>query len=306
MALLNFIPHNTKIDFVKLRYISFAVALFITLASLGTWVTQGLNLGVDFKGGILIELRTKQAADIANIRQMLNDLKLGDVKLQALGSQRDLMIRLERQDGGEEAQAEAVNKIKQALGPDVEYRRVDTVGPKVSENLKSNALMAFLLSAAAMLVYIWVRFEWHFGLCSIIAQIHDCIAVIGLYAIFQLEFNETALIAILTTLGYSINNTVVIYDRLRENLRKYKTMDIKDLINMSVNSTLSRSLLTSFSTLLALLALYYMGGNIISTFVAPIIAGVIVGGFSSVFIAPNLLLFFDLRNSEKKEEVIPA
>lgn len=297
MRLLNFFPSNPRIDFVKLRVPSFILAALVVIVSLGGWAIRGLNMGVDFKGGILIELRMPDVADVGAVREQLQALSLGDVKLQEFGSPRDLMVRVERQAGGEEAQLAAVNKIKTALGEDVEYRRIDTVGPKVSEDLKNNALVAVLLSTGAMLLYIWVRFEWHFSVCSIIAQLHDCIAVMGMYALAQVEFNETALIAILTTLGYSINDTVVIYDRMRENLRKYKAMPIPELINLSVNSTLSRTLLTSFTTILALIPLYCFGGNVISTFVLPIIVGIALGTFSSIFVAPVLLLSFDMRRA---------
>lgn len=294
MALLTLIPQNTKFDFVSKRMIFFAFSIFIVLSSLGGWAFKGLNFGVDFKGGFLLEVRTSDPANLGEIRSSLKAMNLGDVKVQDFGSDYDVIIRIERQPGGDAAQSKALEQIKEALG-NVEYRRIDTVGPKVSEDLKINGMIAFLLASFAMLVYIWFRFEWNFGLCAVIALIHDCIIIMGLYAFVGIEFNETALIAILTTLGYSINDTVVIYDRVRENLRKYKKMDIPLIINMSINHTLSRTALTSFTTLLALSALYLFGGNVISTFTMPIIVGVLIGTYSSICLATMLLLFFDLR-----------
>ena len=280
---LQLVPYDTKIDFSGRRYLAYALALLVVLGSFGALFTKGLNLGIDFKGGLLIEIRTPEKADIAGLRATLNNLDLGEVKLQDFGSDRDVLIRVEQQDGGERAQAVALKIIKGTLGNTVEYRRVETVGAKVSGDLIQNGIWALAFAMIGMLIYIWVRFEWEYGVCGVMALAHDAIAVLGFYAISGFEFNETAFAAILTTVGYSINDTVVIYDRLRENLRKYKTTPIPELINISSNNTLSRTLLTSGTTLLALFALYVFGGPVIENFSMPIIIGVIAGTFSSIF-----------------------
>lgn len=302
---LQLVPYNTKIDFSGRRYLAYALALVVVLGSFGSLFTKGLNLGIDFKGGLLIELRTPEKADVAGMRSTLNALGLGEVKLQNFGSDRDLLIRVEQQKGGEQGQAVALKMVKATLGDKVDYRRVETVGAKVSDTLIENGVMALVFAMIGMLIYIWIRFEWEYGLCGILALLHDAIAVLGFYSISGFEFNETAFAALLTTVGYSINDTVVIYDRLRENLRKYKTTPIPDLINISANNTLSRTLLTSGTTLLALFALYFFGGPVIENFSMPIIIGVIAGTFSSIFLSVNLLLFFDLRK-KKDSEPIPS
>ncbi len=303
--MLRLVPPNTKINFVKIRYATFLISIFIVLGSLAGFLTNGLNYGIDFQGGFLLEIRTPETADLGGLRARLSNLGLGDVKLQSFGEgDRDVMIRIERQPGGEEAQSVALAKIRQTLGKDVAYRRVETVGPKVSEDLKRKGLMAVGFALLAMLVYIWFRFEWQFGLCAIIALTHDCISIIGLYAFVPgLEFNETAFIAILTTAGYSINDPVVIYDRIRENLRKYKKAPMSEIINMSINNTLSRTVLTSFTTLLALFALYFFGGNVIASFSLPIIVGISVGTYSSLCLASLLLLYFKLGGEDRKQGV---
>ena len=302
---LQLVPYNTKIDFSGRRLWAYALALFIILGSFAALFTKGLNYGIDFKGGLLIEIRTPEKADIAGLRSTLNDLGLGEVKLQDFGTDRDVLIRIEQQPGGEKAQLAALQTVKSTLGDQVDYRRVETVGAKVSGDLIKNGVMAVLFAMAGMLIYIWIRFEWEYGVCGILAQAHDVIAVLGFYAISGFEFNETAFAALLTTLGYSINDTVVIYDRLREDLRKFKTTPVRELVNLSANSTLSRTVLTAGSTLLALFALYIFGGPVIENFSMPIIVGIIAGTFSSIFLSANLLLFFDLRK-KKEEEPVPS
>ena len=302
---LQIIPYNTKIDFAKHKVLSIIFAVIIVVGSLGSLMTKGLNLGIDFKGGVLLEIRTPGKADIATMRSTLNGLGLGEVKLQDYGSDRDVLIRVEQQDGGEKAQGKAVELIKATLGDDVDYRKIESVGAKVSEDLIQNGLMAVGFALIGMLIYIWVRFEWEYGLAGVLSLLQDAIAVLGFYSISGLEFNEAAIAAILTTIGYSINDSVVIYDRLRENLRKYKTTAIPEVINMSVNSTLSRTILTSGSTLLALCALYWFGGPVIENFSLPIIVGICFGTFSSILLSVNLLQLFDLRKV-RDDEITPS
>jgi preprotein translocase subunit SecF len=303
---IQFVPYSTKLDFVRWRVMALVVSAFIVLLSMGSVFFQGLNYGIDFKGGFLIEIRTSEKANLAQLRSDLGSLDLGTVKLQSAGSDRDVMIRVERQKGGEDSQNEALNQIRQTLGDKVEYRRVDSVGPTVSEDLQRNGIMAVGFALAAMLVYIWFRFEWQFSVCAVVALIHDAIAVLGLYSLFQLEFNETVIIAILTTVGYSINDTVVVYDRVRENLRKFKKTPLPEIVNKSVNETLSRTVLTSGSTLLALGALYFFGGPVIASFSLPIIVGVGVGTYSSICLASLLLLMFDVRPPVEEEDAQEA
>lgn len=306
---LQIVPYDTKIDFARHKIFSYVIAIVIVVGSITAFMTKGLNLGIDFKGGILLEIRTPQTADIASMRSTLNGLNLGEVKLQDYGSDRDILIRVEQQDGGESAQGKAVELIRATLdntfGDGVEYRKIESVGAKVSEDLVSNGLMAIGFALIGMLIYIWVRFEWEYGLAGVVSLLQDALAVLGFYAISGFEFNESAIAAILTTIGYSINDSVVIYDRLRENLRKYKTTSIPDVINMSINGTLSRTILTSGSTLLALCALYFFGGPVIENFSLPIIVGICFGTFSSIFLSVNLLQLFDLRKV-KSDDSVPS
>ena len=302
---INLIPYDTKIDFVGIRHIVYFFSILVIVGSLGCLMFKGLNLGIDFKGGYLIEIRTPEKMDLATLRSTLQNLKLKDIKLQEFGSEKDLLIRMERQEGDETAQTAALDKIKAALPKDVDYRRIETVGAKVSKDLVENGIYAVVFCLIGMLLYIWVRFEWTFGLCGILALIHDAIAVMGFYAISGFEFNDTAFIAILTTIGYSINDSVVIYDRIRENLRKYKTTSIADIINLSTNETLSRTILTVGTTVTSLLALCIFGGQVIQSFCVPILVGIMFGAFSSIFISANLLLFFNIRPKEEKNSNLP-
>lgn len=301
---LQLIPYDTNINFVGIRRYVYFISLAIILLCGWSLVFKGLNYGIDFKGGFLLEVRTKDKADIAGMRTQLETLKLGEVKLQEFGSDRDIMIRIEKQPGGEKAQAIALQKIKEQLGNDLEYRRVETVGGKVSSDLVENGLWALGFALIGMLLYIWVRFEWYFGLCGILALAHDVIVVLGFYSLTGHEFKETAFIAILTTIGYSINDSVVIYDRIRDNLCKYKKMPIEQLINQSTNETLSRTIITVVTTVISLLALYLFGGSEISSFSLPILIGIGFGSYSSIFVSANLLLFFDIRQTAREKEVI--
>jgi len=259
--------------------------------------TKGLNFGIDFRGGILIEVRTEGPADISKLRSSLSGLGLGEIQLQEFGQPSDVLIRIERQPGGEKAQLVAVEKAKGALGDQVDYRRTEFVGPKVGGELIEAGITAVLLALGAMLVYIWFRFEWQFGVGAVVALLHDVVLTIGIFALLGLEFNLSTVAAILTIAGYSINDTVVVYDRVRENLRKYKQMPLGELLNLSINGTLSRTLLTSFTTLLALLALYFFGGEVLAGFSFAMIWGVVVGTYSSIFIAVPLLVYMNLRRT---------
>lgn len=294
MKPLNIIPADVNIAFIAKRKIFFAFSALLVIASVLLVSTQGLNFGIDFKGGILIEVRTDGPADIAKMRSTLSGVGLGDVSLQGFGEPSDVLIRIQRQDGGEEAQQQAVNSVKTALGDKVSYRRTEVVGPQVSEELLGDGIMAVSLAMLAIMVYIWFRFEWQFGVGAVVALIHDVISTIGIFALLGLEFNLTTVAAVLTIAGYSINDTVVVYDRVRENLRKYKTMDLSELLNMAINNTLSRTVITSFTTLLALFALFFLGGEVIRDFSFAMIWGIVVGTYSSICIAVPVLLYLKL------------
>lgn len=300
---LRIIPYHTKIDFVGFRLITFSISFFIILASLISFGVKGLNYGIDFRGGYILEVRLPEKPNVPELRSKMEHLRLGDVSLQDFGKDNTLLIRLERHDeegkAAAQVQSETLEKIKNVLGAGVDYRKVETIGPKVGGELIRNGLKAIAFALLAMLIYIAIRFEWQFAVCAIMALLHDCVAILGLFSLFPLEFNETAIIAILITAGYSINDTIVIFDRIRENIRKYKKMDLKDLINKSLNETLSRTLLTASTTLLALLALYFWGGKVISAFSLPIIIGIAIGSFSSICLAAPLLLYLRLKRGEE-------
>lgn len=292
-----YIPPDTKIPFMKWRRVYFIFSTLLIVSSILLLIFRGLNFGIDFSGGILIEIKTDGPADLATLRSTLNNLNLGEVGLQEFGEPDNILIRIERQQGGEETQRAAVETIKNALGPNIDYRRIEVVGPQVSSELFTNGILALFAAIGGIIVYIWFRFEWQFALGAVIAELHDVLTTIGLFALFGLEFNLTTVAALLTIAGYSINDTVVVYDRVRENLRKYKTMPIEQLFDLSLNQTLSRTFNTGITTLLALLALYIFGGEVIRGFALAMIWGVLIGTYSSIGAAVPLLTVFRLRRS---------
>ena len=291
---LKLIPAGLDLQFIAKRMIFFVFSGLLVVMSVGLFTIKGVNYGIDFKGGILIEVRTPDAADLGAMRLALSDLGLGEVALQEFGAPTDVLIRVQRQEGGEKAQQAAVEAVKAALGPEVEYRRTEFVGPKVSEELFWDGVMAVTFAILAILVYIWFRFEWQFGLGAVAALVHDVLSTIGLFSLLGLEFNLSTVAAILTIAGYSINDTVVVFDRVRENLRKFKTMPLTELFNRSINETLSRTVMTSVTTLLALLSLYLLGGEVLRGFSFAMIWGVLIGTYSSVCLAVPMLLYLDL------------
>lgn len=295
MRLLTVIPANTAIDFVGKRKAAFGLSIILIVISLGAFLVQGLNFGIDFRGGILMEIETQGPADIPALRRTLGRLNLGEIQIQEFGAPNDVLIRVQQQEGGKDAQQVAITVIKETLGEGVtEYRRTEFVGPTVGAELIKAAVLAVVLALAGILVYIWFRFEWQFGVGAVIALTHDVITTIGLFAVTQLEFNLATVAAVLTIAGYSINDTVVIYDRVREELRRYKKMPIAELLNLAANRTLSRTFLTSMTTLIALLALSILGGPIIRDFSLAMIWGVIIGTYSSIFVAVPALLLLNL------------
>jgi preprotein translocase SecF subunit len=294
-----FIPDNTKIPFVRYQYLAYAVSGALILLTLILLPTRGLNLGIDFKGGSLIEVGMPGPADLAQMRSTLGGLGLGDVALQEFGNPSDVLIRIARQTGDEPAQLAAVNKVKAALadrfGQDLSYRRVEFVGPKVSADLLWGGTQATAYALLAILAYVWFRFEWQFAVGAVVALIHDALTTIGVFSLFGMEFNLTTIAAILTIIGYSINDTVVIYDRVRDNLRRYKAMSLPDVIDRSVNETLARTVMTSLTTVLALVALVVFGGPVVRGFTIAMIWGVVVGTYSSVYVASPMIIHLNLR-----------
>jgi preprotein translocase SecF subunit len=292
MRHLKLIPDDTKIPFSRWRYVAVGLSLVVMIAAVVLLVTRGLNFGIDFKGGILIEIATDGPADIGSIRNDLGGLGLGEVQIQEFGQADDVLIRVAAPEGddADRASQAVVEKIKGVLGDGVEYRRVEVVGPQVSGELVEDGILAVLISVALMLLYIWFRFEWQFSLGAVVALVHDVLATIALFCLLQIEFNLQSIAALLTIVGYSMNDTVIVFDRVRENLRKYKKMDLAALIDLSVNQTLSRTVMTSGTTLLALLALFVFGGEVIRGFVFAMIFGIFIGTYSSIFIAGPVLL----------------
>tara|TARA_B100001989_G_scaffold252747_1_gene235986 strand:+ start:1430 stop:2389 length:960 start_codon:yes stop_codon:yes gene_type:complete len=311
---IRFVPEESNINFIDFRFLAYMVSFVLIIGSIGMTTTQGLNLGIDFTGGTLIEIKTPEKPDLAQLRTELNGLQLGVISIQEFGAPDDLLIRLPEQkaamnDDAEEGDpnAEAIELVKEKLGQiyeldDEAYRRIEFVGPQVGEELKMQGLFAILFSLAGILAYIWLRFEWQFGVAAIVALAHDAIATIGLFALTQMEFNLSTVAAILMIAGYSINDTVVVFDRIRENLRKYKKKPLDKLFNYSVNQTLGRTLMTSITTLLALLALYFFGGEVIRGFVYALIFGIVIGTYSSIFVASPVLMIMNIKRPALDEQ----
>ncbi len=287
---LRFIPEETKISFLSFRKIAVAFSALMMLLSVVLFFSMGLNYGIDFKGGTLIQVKTPEVANIEQLRGQLGGLGFGDVELQEFGAPDQVLIRIEQQPGGDEVQQKVISTIKETLDPSMVYERVEVVGPKVSGELVVGGAIAVLVAIFSVLVYIWFRFEWQFSVGAVAALVHDVVLTIGLFCLIQLEFNLSIIAAILTIVGYSLNDTVVVFDRVREKLRKYKKMPLPDLLDFAINKTLSRTILTSVTTLIALLSLYIFGGEVIRGFTFAMIWGVVVGTYSSIFIASPVLL----------------
>ncbi|MFP4313795.1 MAG: protein translocase subunit SecF [Alphaproteobacteria bacterium] len=303
---LRLVPEDTHLNIMGKRFLAYLVSLVLMVGSIALVATNGLSFGIDFTGGTLIEIRTPEMPDISEIRTDLNNLGLGGISIQEFGQPDDLLIRIPQQEGGREAEKAAIQAVRGYLdnmysgeGGEslIDYRRVEYVGPQVGEELKQQGLYAILFSLLGILIYIWVRFEWQFGVAAIIALAHDAVATIGLFALTQMEFNLSTVAAVLMIAGYSINDTVIIFDRIREELRKYKKMPLPELFNNAINRTLGRTLMTSLTTLLALIALYIFGGEVIQGFVYALIFGILIGTYSSVFVAAPVLLLINIRRS---------
>jgi preprotein translocase subunit SecF len=308
---LRLVPQETNIDFFKYARLTFGGAVVAMVLSIGIWLAMGLNFGIDFLGGTTIRTQSAVAVDVAQYRAALAPLDLGDVAITEVfdptfGPDENVaMIRIQAQDGAEAvtpATIAAVEAALVAMVPDISFPSVESVGPKVSGELIQTAIIAVLASLAAILVYIWLRFEWQFSVGAVTALIHDVILTIGIFSLLQIRFDLATIAALLTIIGYSINDTVVIFDRLRENLVKYKSRPLQDVMNLSANETLSRTLMTSGTTLIALLALLILGGDVIRGFVFAIFWGVIVGTYSSIYVAKNVVLMIGVKRDWSKPD----
>ena len=296
------IPDNTKIKFVSKNKLCLALSVLMILGTIALVAFRGINFGIDFTGGALIEIQTEKPANLDSLRK-----GLGNVSIQTSGTVNDVTIRIPLATNDSEEQAKIVNAAKEKIsahaGSKVDFRRVDFVGPQVGEELIGKAIYALLGAFGAIMLYVWFRFEWQYGVGGLMALMHDAIAVIGFYAVTQIEFNLTSVAAILTVIGYSINDSVVIYDRMRENLRKYKKMPLPEMIDLTVNETLPRTLMTSVTTLFALIALIAFGGEVLASFSWGTAFGIIIGTYSSIYVSALMLLVFKPnRNFETKKE----
>ena len=303
MTMLKWITKDTNIDFMKARKFTYVLSAVLIILSCLSIYFKSFNFGIDFSGGVLMEIKSEQPINVEEIRSKLSVLKLDELNLQTIGEKGDeLMIRAQAENADEEAQRKAVVDIKKILGNSYEYRRVENVGPQVGDELKMAGIIASVLAMVAIAIYIWVRFEWQFALGALIGLFHDILITVGLLSFFRFDFSLTTVAAILTLVGYSINDTVVNYDRIRENLKKYRKMPQLDLLNKSINDIFSRTILTGVTTLIAVLPLYFWGGDALASFSFTILVGLIIGTYSSIYICTAFLNLFDLRAVEHKDE----
>ena len=303
MKPIKIVKLDTSINFLSKTKLFVSLSLIFIIASIFLLFSRGLNFGIDFNGGTLIEVQKISGnAEVSEMRARLGQLDIGNIQLQEFGKKTDLLIRVEQLTDKEGDQQAIITKISEVVGIDYEIRRIEVVGPKVSAELIKKGIIAVISAVISVLIYIWFRFEWQFGIGAIFALVHDIVITIGVFSLLQLEFNLSIIAALLTIVGYSLNDTVVIYDRIREELRKYKKMPIMDLINQALNLTLSRTLMTSITTLLALLSLYLFGGEVIKGFTFAMIWGVLIGTYSSIFIASPVLIGLNIKRDWSKND----
>jgi len=318
MWLVRYIPVETKYSFMRYRRWSFPLSAVLSILCVAAFFALGMNFGIDFRGGTLVELQSRDGpANISQIREDANALGYGSVEVQQFGTPRDVSLRVQLQEARdglteEEVQQQVVTDLRAAFEDTYEFRRVEVVGPRVSGELVQSGTLGVVFAIFGVLVYLWFRFEWHFAVGAVIATLHDLVLTIGFFALTQIEFNMTSIAAILTILGYSLNDTVVVYDRIRETLRKYKKITIHAVLDAAINATLSRTILTGVTTFLALIALAALGGEIIKGFAYAMIFGLVVGTYSSVFIAAPILIYLGVRPpsevaaAEKAAQAQPA
>ncbi|EBA03743.1 protein-export membrane protein SecF [Rhodobacterales bacterium HTCC2150] len=308
---LRLVPENTKWDFFRVAPITFGASIVVFLASIAIYFVVGLNFGIDFRGGTSIRTVSENSVDVAAYRRALEELNLGDVSISQVfdPARPDInvaQVRIEDQGGEEAASAKMIENAEialKAIDETIVFSSVESVGPKVSGELIVSAMISVLSALAAVCVYVWLRFEWQFAVGAIASLVHDVVITIGLFSLLQIQFDLTIIAALLTIVGYSLNDTVVVFDRVRENLRKFKKLVLSDLLNVSVNETLSRTTMTSFTTLLALFALFYLGGDVIHGFVFAMIWGIVIGTYSSVFVAATILNFLGVKRDWSKADL---
>lgn len=307
MKMFSWIIKDTSIDFLKGRKIGYMLSILLVAVSVACIAIKGFNWGIDFSGGALIDVRSKHGSvDVDKIRNELSKLNLDELTLQSVGQDNEqLMIRAQANNADEESQRMAVNQIKEILSADFTFERIESVGPQVGDELKMSGILASIFACLAISLYVGFRFEWRFAVGALLGLFHDLFIVVGLLSMFHLEFSLTTIAAILTLAGYSVNDTVVTYDRIRENLQKFKKMSQYDLLNKSINDIFSRTILTSLTTLFASVALLVFGGDALRSFAFVITVGVIIGTYSSIYVSVPILNFFDLRAVEREEEVNP-
>ncbi len=306
MKLFSWVTKDTNIDFMKARKFTYALSLLMVILSCVCITVKGFNYGIDFSGGILMEIKSENKIDLEKVRAQLSDVDIDEVNLQTIGENGDeVMIRAQARELNEKEQMAVVNKIKSLLGSDYEYRKVELVGPQVGDELKKAGIIASVIAILAISVYIWFRFEWQFALGAMVGLIHDVLTTVGLLSLFDFDFSLTTVAAVLTLAGYSVNDTVVTYDRIRENLRKYKKMPQYELLNKSINDIFSRTILTGLTTMFAALALFIFGGDTLRSFSFTIVWGIIVGTYSSIYVSAVFLNLFDLRKSQEEKVVNP-
>jgi len=306
---LKLVPDNTNIGFVRVRFIAFALTLLLTLGSVAMLATRGLNLGVDFVGGLTMEVEFAAPPALDGLRTKVDSLGVGKSALQEFGNPRNILIRLPLPEGDQSAVQKVVAKVQAGLKGNygkVNFRRVESVSGKVSGELIEKGLLAVLLSMAAVALFTWIRFEWYFGVSTVVALVHDVVVTMGFFALTQLEFDLNVVAAILTIIGYSLNDKVVIDDRIRENLRKYRTMDIGPIIDLSVNETLPRTVMTSVTLIAALLSMLLLGPDVIFGFTAAMVLGIVVGTYSSIFVSSSLLISLGVKSRAAPPEVSKA
>lgn len=306
MKIFSWVTKDTSINFMGVRKLTYVLSIGLFLLSIACIAIKGFNYGIDFSGGILIELKADEKINIEAMREQLSHVDLDDVNIQTIGEIGDeVMIRAQAKGLDEKEQMAAVNEIKSTLGSAYEYRRVELVGPQVGDELKKDGIIASIIAILAITAYIWVRFEWQFALGACLGLVHDVVITVGLLSLFDMDFSLTTVAAILTLAGYSVNDTVVTYDRIRENLRKYKKMPQYDLLNKSINDIFSRTILTGLTTLLASISLLIWGGDVLRSFSFTLVWGILIGTYSSIYVSAVILNFFDLRKQPDEKVINP-
>ena len=306
MRIFNWITKDTNIDFMGARKLTYALSALMMVLAVASMAFKGFNYGIDFSGGILMEISSDQVINLDELRNKLDGVDIGEINLQTIGeSGKEVMIRAQASGMDEKSQMAAIKQIKEIIGSDVQYNKIELVGPQVGDELKKAGVIASVIAVLGITLYIWVRFEWQFALGAMLGLVHDLVVTVGLLSAFGMDFNLTTIAAILTLAGYSVNDTVVTYDRIRENLRKYKSMPQYELLNKSINDIFSRTLLTGMTTLLAAIALFIFGGDTLRSFSFTILWGVIIGTYSSIYVSAVFLNLFNLKATQEEKVINP-